>query len=123
MHSGDVAPLRHRFGDLLDAVAPFLQHDDFDGPPFGLGLHEVVDELLVVGSTGVDEHQLLRSRSAGLGRSQRELLLRRRRPVAAERDCDRRCVDESRNGRGHGHQVVREQPALHHHTGQVRREQ
>ena len=112
-----------RFGDLLDTVTPALQHHHLDVPAPGLGFHQVVDELLVVGRTGVDEYQLLLRGRAGPGLAQGEAGLGGYLLLMADGNTQRRGVDQGNDGGRRGMRIATEQPRLGEHARQVCREQ
>jgi hypothetical protein len=58
VHGIQVPVAGQGFGDLLDAVAVAVDDDDLDLPPLLGRLHQVIDELLVVGRAGIDEDYL-----------------------------------------------------------------
>ncbi len=123
MHGAHVAALLDRLGDLLDAVAAALQHHHLDGAALGLGLQEIIDELLVVGRAGVDEHELLLRGHAGAWLIEGKAGLGGRVFLIADGDAHRRGIHHGDHGRGRGRHVAAEEPRLGEHAGQVRREQ
>jgi hypothetical protein len=94
-----------------------------DGPTLGLGLKEIVDELLVVGSAGVDEHQLLLGSRTGTGLVEDEAFLGGLLLLTADGGAYRGGVHEGDDGGGRGVGLAAEQPRLGEHAGQVCREQ